>query len=73
MADALKFQQYLNDQLGHGEIRIVVFCHERQNRIIFKGEAPGAKFNLCVYLEKNHYSFLGKPSQLFRVNLFINF
>lgn len=69
--DVQRFQKYFDQTLGHGEIRLVVFSHARQNNIVYKGASPAAKFDLCLYLESNHFNFIGKPSQLFRVIFYI--
>ena len=65
--DAARLQQYLTNTYGAGVIRLVIFAGEQQNRIIYKGPGHGARFNLCLYHQNHHFSFLGRPEQLFRV------
>jgi hypothetical protein len=61
-------QEWINRRSGRpGIIRLVVFKKESQYKIIYKGEGRAAKFNLCLLLEKEHYSFIGRPEQLFKV------
>jgi len=71
--DFESIQYYLDTEFGGpGKIRLVVFSYEHQNRIIYKGckeniERRAADFNLCLYLQDRHFSFLGRPQQLFKV------
>jgi len=73
-ADYESIQYYLDCEYGGpGKIRLVVFSHAHQNRIIYKGcmnnsERKAADFNLCLYLQNRHFSFLGDPKSLFKVN-----
>ena len=70
LKDAEKIQELLIQRFGEDEIRIVIFAKEYNSRIVWKGwsDRP-AIFNLCLYLADNHYSFVGKPQDIFRVIL----
>ena len=75
--DAVKLQELLNNRYGQHEIRIVIFSAESQNKIIWKGWiGTPAKFNLCLYHARDHFSFLISPKALLKVllvTLLINF
>lgn len=60
-------QQHLNQQTGGpNNIRLVVFKKEANYRIIYKGPGKAAKHNLCLLLEQEHFSYIGRPEQLFK-------
>lgn len=62
-------QQRLNQLVGgEGKIRLVVFKKESQYRIVYKGEGRAARFNLCLLLEGDHFSYIGRPEQLFKAH-----
>ncbi|KAL3109451.1 hypothetical protein niasHT_015296 [Heterodera trifolii] len=66
--DVQKLQNWIDQRYGPGEIRIAVFEKEREYRIVFKaasGEA--AKFNLCLLFENQHFNYIGRIEQMFRV------
>ena len=65
LEDVRRIQQLLDERFGANEVRIVIF---RKNKIVFKGTNPRpARFNLCLLLENCHFSFIGRPEQLFKV------
>ncbi|KAL3091471.1 hypothetical protein niasHS_004876 [Heterodera schachtii] len=63
----LCMQQWINNEHGVGQIRLVVFEKEQEYRIVFKGEGLAAKFNLCLVLERGHFNYIGRVEQLFDV------
>ena len=66
--DASKLQVLFNNRYGQHEIRIVIFSAERQNKILWKGwNGTPAKFNLCLYHARDHFSFLASPKALLKV------
>ncbi|KAL3090971.1 hypothetical protein niasHS_007346 [Heterodera schachtii] len=65
--DVRQLQQWLNNQHGVGQIRLVVFEKEQEYRIVFKGDGIAARFNLCLLLERAHYNYIGRIEQLFKV------
>ncbi|KAL3088910.1 hypothetical protein niasHT_028686 [Heterodera trifolii] len=65
--DVQRLQQWISDQHGVGQIRLVVFEKEQEYRIVFKGEGLAAKFNLCLVLERGHFNYIGRVEQLFDV------
>ena len=68
--DAIKLQELLNTRYGQNEIRLVIVSAESQNKIIWKGwNGTPAKFNLCLYHARNHFSFLVSPKALLKVLL----
>ena len=74
--DAKKIQWFFDIRYGQQEVRIVIFSSESQNKIIWKGwNGTPAKFNLCLYHARDHFSFLASPKALLKVllvRLFIN-
>lgn len=71
IADAERIQSVLIERYGKDEVRIVIFAQEAQNRIVWKGwRGRTARFNLCLYLERSHFSFIGEPKQLLKVRTF---
>ena len=73
LEDIRLIQLYLNVRVGGANlVRLVVFSGEEQNRIIFKGagQLGASQFNICLYLESGHFSFIARPEQLFRVGFF---
>ena len=71
--DAIKLQELFNSRFGQHEIRIVIFSAESQNKIIWKGwNGTPAKFNLCLYHARDHFSFLLSPKALLKVLLLIS-
>lgn len=72
--DAEQIQMLLNARYGANQIRLVIFSAEAQNRIVWKGwNGRTSEFNLCLYHEQNHYSFIGEPKQMLKVSLAIIF
>ncbi|KAL3123088.1 hypothetical protein niasHT_006116 [Heterodera trifolii] len=65
--DVQRLQQWINDEHGVGQIRLVVLQKEQEYRIVFKGEGLAAKFNLCLVLERGHFNYIGRVEQLFDV------
>ncbi|KAL3114282.1 hypothetical protein niasHT_012915 [Heterodera trifolii] len=65
--DVQHLQQWINNEHGVGQIRLVVFEKEQEYRIVFKGEGLAAKFNLCLMLERSHFNYIGRVEQLFDV------
>lgn len=62
-------QRRFNEHMGGpGNIRIVVFKKENQYKIVYKGEGRAAKYNLCLLLEQQHFSYIGRPEQLFKAH-----
>lgn len=60
-------QQWINQRTGNPNvIRLVIFKKEANYRIIYKGPGRAAKFNLCLLLEQEHFSYIGRPEQLFK-------
>jgi hypothetical protein len=66
--DASLLQQWLNALFGNHRVRLIIISREDQYRVTFRGADQPAEINLCIYIEKGHYSFLGRPEQLFNVN-----
>ncbi|KAL3072418.1 hypothetical protein niasHT_034102 [Heterodera trifolii] len=67
LEDVEQLQQYINNENGVGQIRLVVFEKEQEYRIVFKGEGTAARFNLCILLERGHFNYIGRIAQLFKV------
>ncbi|KAL3093884.1 hypothetical protein niasHS_004724 [Heterodera schachtii] len=67
LEDVEQLQQYINNENGVGQIRLVVFEKEQEYRIVFKGEGTAARFNLCILLERGHFNYIGQIAQLFKV------
>ena len=66
--DAEKIQWLFNIRYGEHEVRLVIFSAESQNKIIWKGwNGTPAKFNLCLYHARDHFSFLASPKALLKV------
>ena len=66
--EAIKLQELLNNRYEEHEIRLVIFSAESQNKMIWKGwNGTAAKFNLCLYHARNHFSFLASPKALLKV------
>lgn len=66
--EAKRIQQFLNNRYGEGQIRIVIFAHQLNNRVAWKGWSDKTSaHNLCLYHEANHFAFLGSPKQLLKV------
>jgi hypothetical protein len=59
-------QRYMIHCYGDEGVRLVVFSQEHQNHIVYKGPRR-AKFDLTLFIEQKHYSFIGKPHQLMKV------
>lgn len=66
--DAKKIQELLKHRHAEDEIRIVIFSSEHNKRVVWKGwnDRP-AMFNLCLYLESNHFTFVCQPKHIFNV------
>lgn len=66
--DAKKIQRLINDRYGNDQIRRVIFAHQLNNRLAWKGwmDRPAAH-NLCLFNEKAHFAFVGYPQQLLKV------
>ena len=72
--DAIKLQELLNSRYGEHEIHLVIFSAKSQNKIIWKGwDGIPAKFNLCLYHSRNHFSFLASPKALLKVQMLLLF
>ncbi|KAL3082483.1 hypothetical protein niasHT_038315 [Heterodera trifolii] len=67
LEDVELLQQWINNENGVGQIRLVVFEKEHEYRIVFKGEGSAAQFNLCLVLERGHFNYVGRIEQLFKV------
>ena len=68
--DAIKLQDLLNVRYGQHEIRLVIFSAASQNKIIWKGwNGRPAKFNLCLYHARDHFSFMASPKAILKVLL----
>ena len=68
MNDASKIQDLINVRLGPQQIRLVIFSASNNNKIIWKGwNGTPAKFNLCLYHARDHFSFLASPKSLLKV------
>jgi hypothetical protein len=65
LTDITKFDQFLGPR-----VRLVIFAAESQCRILYKSEKAETNYDLALVLDKKHFSFISKPSQLFKVNLF---
>ena len=66
--DAAKIQDLINVRLGPNQVRIVIFSAEKNNGIIWKGwDRKPAKYNLCLYHARDHFSFLSSPRALLKV------
>lgn len=69
--DAKKIQRLINERYGDGQIRLVIFAHQLNNRLAWKGwiDRPAAH-NLCLFNENAHFAFLGSPQQLLKVIIY---
>lgn len=68
MNDAQQLQQWLNGHFGRGQLRLIIVQKEAQYRIIFKGAGDqnrAANFNICLLLEREHFSYIARLEQLF--------
>ena len=66
--DAIKIQELLNHRYAEDEIRLIIFSSEHNKRIVWKGWAnKPALYNLCLYLDAGHFSFVCKPQHIFNV------
>ena len=60
-------QRWLDRVLGAAEVRLVVLERESGFRCVWKGPHT-ARFNLCLVLQHQHYGYIGRVEQLFRVS-----
>ena len=68
--DAKKIQESINKRYGEHQIRLVIFSADKNNGIVWKGwNGVPAKFDLCLYHSKEHFSFLSSPKALLNVFL----
>ncbi|KAL3107975.1 hypothetical protein niasHT_012883 [Heterodera trifolii] len=67
LEDVEQLQQWIINEYGVGQIRLVVFEKEQEYRIVFKGEGVAAHFNLCLLLERGHFNYIGRIEQLFKI------
>ena len=74
-----QIQQHLLQRFGTKRIRLVIFSSDGQQqqqqqyqfKLIWKGWDDGAaETNICLLHHRNHFSFIGKPSQLFKAIIF---
>uniref|UniRef100_A0A183CAP2 DNA-directed DNA polymerase n=1 Tax=Globodera pallida TaxID=36090 RepID=A0A183CAP2_GLOPA len=67
LEDVEQLQNWVNNIHGVGEIRLAVFEKEQEFRIVFKGEGRAANFDLCLLFERDHFNYIGRIEQLFKV------
>ena len=68
--DAKQIQKCLNKRYGSGQIRLVIFSADKNNGIAWKGwNGTSAAYNLCLYHDIDHFSFLTSPRALLKVIL----
>ena len=67
--DAKKIQELLIHRFAQDEFRLVIFSSDHNKQIVWKGwkDRP-AIFNLCLFLEANHFSFVCDPKHILKVN-----
>lgn len=65
-SEAQRIQHWLDNQMGVGEVRLVIFHREQAFRVLWKGDRP-ARFTISLVLQDGHYAFIQRPEQLFRV------
>ena len=74
LEDAAKIQDLINARLGSQQIRLVIFSSSNNNKIIWKGwNGAPAVYNLCLYHDRDHFSFLSSPRALLKVLFVIIF
>uniref|UniRef100_A0A914I8M8 DNA-directed DNA polymerase n=1 Tax=Globodera rostochiensis TaxID=31243 RepID=A0A914I8M8_GLORO len=66
LEDVDRLQTWLNNIYGQGEVRLTIFEKEMEYRISFKGGGV-AQFDLCLLLEREHFNYIGRIEQLFKV------
>ena len=68
--DAKKIQECINKRYGENQIRLVIFSADKNNGIAWKGwNGASAAYNLCLYHDIDHFSFLTSPRALLKVIL----
>ena len=66
--DAMRIQQLLQQRYGADAIRLCIFSHEARNALIWKGwTGRPAHYNLALFHEASHFSFVGEVKQLLKV------
>lgn len=68
--DAKKIQELITRRYGPQQIRLVIFSVAKNNGIVWKGwDGAPAVYNLCLYHNNNHFSFISEPKALLKVSL----
>jgi hypothetical protein len=67
LPEARLLQTWLTQQFGLDSVRLIILGYEQQYRVVFRGVDHPTRINLCIYLQQKHYSFVGRPEQLFNV------
>jgi hypothetical protein len=67
LPEARLLQTWLTQQFGPDSVRLIILGYEQQYRVVFRGVDHPTRINLCIYLQQKHYSFVGRPEQLFNV------
>jgi hypothetical protein len=62
-------QQWMVGRFGQGRVRLIIMSYEHQYRMVYRGVDHPTEVNLCLYLQQQHYCFIGRPELLFNVCL----
>jgi hypothetical protein len=69
LQEAALLQQWMAGRFGQDRVRLIILSYEHQYRMVYRGVDHPTGVNLCLYLQQQHYCFIGRPEQLFNVRL----